>query len=213
LTSATSAATSYDEFDDRYLGAKSSPPTVDNDGNALITGALYWNTVTNEMFVWSGSAWGGISSTAALFRFRFTAAGGETSESGVDDNGNTLSYLTGKEQVYLNGVLLVRAQDYTATNGTSIDSLSPALAASDVLEIITFTAFDVATAIPNSLFDAKGDLLVATSADTPGKITVGTNGYFLKANSATATGLEWADVPAPDLTLYANEIMTIMGAY
>jgi hypothetical protein len=211
LTSATSAATSYDEFDDRYLGAKSSPPTVDNDGNALITGALYWNTVTNEMFVWSGSTWGGISSTAALFRFRFTAAGGETSESGVDDNGNTLSYLTGKEQVYLNGVLLVRAQDYTATNGTSIDSLSPALAASDVLEVITFTAFDVATAIPNSLFDAKGDLLVATSADTPGKITVGTNGYFLKANSATATGLEWADVPAPDLT--SIEIMSIMGAY
>ena len=212
-SSATSAANSYDEFDDRYLGAKSVPPTLDNDGNALITGALYWNTVTNEMFVWSGSAWGGISSTAALFRFRFTAAGGETSESGVDDNGNTLSYLTGKEQVYLNGVLLVRAQDYTATNGTSIDSLSPALAASDVLEVITFTAFDVATAIPNSLFDAKGDILVATSADTPGKLTLGTNGYFLKADSSTATGLVWDEVPAPDLTQYANEIMTIMGAY
>jgi hypothetical protein len=208
LTSATSAATSYDEFDDRYLGAKSAPPTLDNDGNALITGALYWNTVSNEMFVWSGSAWGGISSTAAIFRFRFTAAGGETSESGVDDNGNTLSYLTGKEQVYLNGVLLVRAQDYTATNGTSIDSLSPALAASDVLEIITFTAFDVATAIPNSLFDAKGDLLVATSADTPGKITVGTNGFYLQANSATATGLQWAAVDTSSI-----EIMSIMGAY
>lgn len=210
-TSATSAAASYDSFDDRYLGAKSSPPTVDNDGDPLLTGALYWNTVTNEMFVWSGSAWGGISSTAAIFRFRFTAAGGETSESGVDDNGNTLSYLTGKEQVYLNGVLLVRAQDYTATNGTSIDSLSPALAASDVLEIITFTAFDVATAIPNSLFDAKGDLLVATSADTPGKLTVGTNGYYLKADSSTATGLVWAAVPEPDLT--SVEIMSIMGAY
>ena len=210
-TSATSAAASYDSFDDRYLGAKSTPPTLDNDGQALLTGALYWNTVDNQMYVWSGSAWGGISSTASIFRFRFTAAGGETSESGVDDNGNTLSYLVGKEQVYLNGVLLVRAQDYTATNGTSIDSLSPALAASDVLEIITFTAFDVATAIPNSLFDAKGDLLVATSADTPGKLTLGTNGYFLKANSATATGLEWAAVPEPELT--SVEIMSIMGAY
>ncbi len=209
-TSASSAATTYDEFDDRYLGSKSSPPTLDNDGNALITGALYWNSVSNEMFVWSGSAWGGISSTAALFRFRFTAAGGETSESGVDDNGNTLSYLAGKEQVYLNGVLLVRAQDYTATNGTSIDSLSPALAASDVLEIITFTSFDVATAIPNSLFDAKGDILVATSADTPGKLTLGTNGYYLKADSSTATGLVWDDVPAPnyedDQAILANQI-------
>jgi hypothetical protein len=210
-TSATSAAASYDSFDDRYLGAKSTPPTLDNDGNALLTGALYWNTVDNQMYVWSGTAWGGISSTASIFRFRFTAAGGETSESGVDDNGNTLSYLVGKEQVYLNGVLLVRAQDYTATNGTSIASLSPALAANDVLEIITFTAFDVATAIPNSLFDAKGDLLVATSADTPGKLTVGTNGYYLKADSSTATGLVWAAVPEPDLT--SVEIMSIMGAY
>jgi hypothetical protein len=210
--SATAAAASYDSFDDRYLGAKSTPPTLDNDGNALVTGALYWNSVSNEMFAWTGSAWGSISSTAAIFRYRFTAAGGETSESGLDDNGLTLSYLPGKEQVYLNGVLLARTSDYTATNGTSITSLA-ALAAGDILEIITFTAFDLATAISNTLFDAKGDLLVATSADTPGKLTVGTNGHYLKANSATATGLEWAAVPNPDLTPYANEIMTIMGAY
>lgn len=56
-TSASNAAASYDSFDDRYLGAKSSAPTLDNDGNTLLTGALYFNTVTNEMKVWSGSAW------------------------------------------------------------------------------------------------------------------------------------------------------------
>jgi hypothetical protein len=210
--SATAAAASYDSFDDRYLGPKSTPPTLDNDGNALVTGALYWNSVSNEMFAWTGSAWGSISSTAAIFRYRFTAAGGETSESGLDDNGLTLSYIPGKEQVYLNGVLLARTSDYTASNGTSISSLA-ALTAGDILEIITFTAFDLATAISNTLFDAKGDLLVATSADTPGKLTVGTNGHYLKANSSTATGLEWAAVPNPDLTPYAETIMTIMGAY
>jgi hypothetical protein len=57
LNSANAAAASYDSFDDRYLGAKSSNPTVDNDGNALLTGALYWNTTSNEMRVYSGSAW------------------------------------------------------------------------------------------------------------------------------------------------------------
>jgi hypothetical protein len=57
-SSATAAAASYDSFDDRYLGAKSSNPTVDNDGNALLTGALYWNTTSSEMRVYSGSAWG-----------------------------------------------------------------------------------------------------------------------------------------------------------
>jgi len=56
-TSATNAAASYDSFDDRYLGSKSSAPSVDNDGNALLTGALYFNTVDNSMKVWSGSAW------------------------------------------------------------------------------------------------------------------------------------------------------------
>jgi hypothetical protein len=56
-TSATSAATTLDEFDDRYLGAKGSPPSVDNDGNTLLVGAIYWNTVANAMYVWSGSSW------------------------------------------------------------------------------------------------------------------------------------------------------------
>ena len=55
--SATAAAASYDSFDDRYLGAKSSAPSVDNDGNALITGALYFDSTTPGMYVWTGSAW------------------------------------------------------------------------------------------------------------------------------------------------------------
>ena len=189
--SAAAAEASYDSFDDRYLGAKSSAPSVDNDGNALVTGALYWNSTSATMFAWTGSAWGSISSTAAIYRYKFVASGGETSVSGTDANGLTLSYLAGKEQVYLNGVLLVRGTDYTASNGTSIASLA-ALAASDILEIITFTAFDLATAIDKALFDAKGDILVATAADTPGKLTVGVDGYVLTANSGTATGLSWA---------------------
>jgi len=188
----------YDNFDDRYLGAKASAPTLDNDGNALLTGAIYWNSTSNAMFAWSGSAWGSISSTAAIYRYKFNATGGETSVSGTDANGLTLSYIAGKEQVYLNGVLLVRDTDYTASNGTSITSLS-ALASGDVLEIITFTAFDLATAIDKSLFDAKGDILVASAADTPGKITVGTNGQVLTADSAEALGVKWATL-APGYT-------------
>jgi len=55
--SATSAAASYDSFDDRYLGAKSSAPTVDNDGDALLTGALYYNTTAGQLYIWDGSIW------------------------------------------------------------------------------------------------------------------------------------------------------------
>jgi len=207
-TSASSAAATYDSFDDRYLGAKSTPPTLDNDGNPLITGALYWNSVDNAMYAWTGSAWGSISSTADIFRFRYTAAGGETSESGPDDNGVTLSYLPGKEQVYLNGVLLVRSQDYTATNGTSITGLSPALSASDVLEIITFTAFDIATAISNSILDAKGDLIVASSADTPGKLSVGTDGQVLTAASTAALGVTWTTISGYSAPTLGTTVVT-----
>jgi hypothetical protein len=208
--SAAAAASSYDDFDDRYLGPKATPPTLDNDGNPLGTGALYWNTVTSEMYAWTGSAWGSISSTAAIYRYKFIAAGGETSVSGTDALSQTLAYLPGKEQVYLNGVLLVRTTDYTATDGTSITALA-ALVVNDILEIITFTAFSLATAIENTIIDVKGDLIAGTAADTVGRLAVGTNGYFLKANSATATGLEWDEVPEPDLT--SIEIMSIMGAY
>ena len=56
-SSATSAAASFDSFDDRYLGAKSSAPSTDNDGDALLTGALYFNTSSNQIFSWTGSAW------------------------------------------------------------------------------------------------------------------------------------------------------------
>ena len=47
----------YDNFDDRYLGAKSSDPSVDNDGNALVAGSLYFNTSIGGMKVYTGSAW------------------------------------------------------------------------------------------------------------------------------------------------------------
>ena len=46
-----------------------------------------------------------------------------------------------------------------------------------------------------NLVDAKGDLLAGTANDTIAKVTVGANGTFLKANSSTATGLEWASIP------------------
>jgi hypothetical protein len=47
----------YDSFDDRYLGTKTSDPTLDNDGNALVAGALYFNSVAGEMRLWTGTTW------------------------------------------------------------------------------------------------------------------------------------------------------------
>jgi hypothetical protein len=205
---ATAAAASYDSFDDRYLGAKSTAPSVDNDGNALAVGALYWNTTSSAMQVWSGTAWGGITSAVSSSRWSKTVSGGETTLTGTDDASVSLSYTAGYEQVYLNGVLLARTLDYTASSGTSITGLSPALAAGDIVEILSWTPYSVSTAIASTIVDAKGDLLVATADNTVGRLAVGTNTHVLTADSAQTTGVKWAAIPASvstlDLTINAQ---------
>jgi hypothetical protein len=56
-TAADAALAALDNFDDRYLGQKASDPTTDNDGDPLITGALYFNTTDDVMKVYEGSVW------------------------------------------------------------------------------------------------------------------------------------------------------------
>ncbi|NCW68434.1 MAG: hypothetical protein EBV86_07655, partial [Marivivens sp.] len=54
--------------DDTYLGAKASDPATDNDGDALTAGDLYFNTTSNELKVYNGSAWqvAAVSATGLL---------------------------------------------------------------------------------------------------------------------------------------------------
>ena len=56
-TAQAAAEAAADNFDDTYLGAKSSDPTVDNDGDALSAGDLYFNTTNDVLRVYTGSAW------------------------------------------------------------------------------------------------------------------------------------------------------------
>jgi len=93
-TSAASAAASYDSFDDRYLGAKSSDPSTDNDGDALITGALYFNTTDGEFKVWDGSSFVTITVSAANQANIDTVAGisaNVTTVAGISANVTTVA--------------------------------------------------------------------------------------------------------------------------
>jgi len=94
-TSASAAAETYDNFDDRYLGAKTTAPTVDNDGNPLIVGALYFNSVTGIMGVWSGSAWVAINTTSSY--------SAPTIGSTLIASGATVGTLNGVTDIVLNG--------------------------------------------------------------------------------------------------------------
>jgi hypothetical protein len=177
-TSAAAAAAALDNFDDRYLGAKSSNPTVDNDGNALLTGALYYRTTTPVgMKVYDGSQW--LEASAAqqslLVTYEFVATAGQTTFSGTDANGATLSYVANSISVSLNGVTLRPGDDYTATNGTSV-VLNVAAALNDELMVIAFAVFNVANAVAKTGDTMTGSLLLpagtvsapalTTSADT-----------------------------------------------
>jgi hypothetical protein len=56
-TYAVDAENSWLEFNALYLGSFAVAPTVDNEGNPLQVGALYWNSVSNTLFAWNGTAW------------------------------------------------------------------------------------------------------------------------------------------------------------
>jgi hypothetical protein len=99
--------------------------------------------------------------TSQFLRWRKTMAGGETSLSGTDDNGLTLKYTPNYEQLYINGVLQVRSQDYTATNGTSITGLT-ALAANDVVEVFGVVARTVGDVYTQAQADGKYSPITTT---------------------------------------------------
>jgi hypothetical protein len=139
------------------------------------------------------------SQVATLTRYRYVAAGAETSVSGVDANGSVLGYTVGMEQVYLNGVMLVRGGDYTASSGTSITGLT-ALVANDVVEILTFSPFTITNAVDQTLVDAKGDILAATGDNVVTRVAVGTSSsasgalpQTLIADSTATAGIAWTD--------------------
>lgn len=132
-------------FADVYQGPKSTPPTLRNDGGALQIGDLYFNTVSNAMFVYASTGWvpAGSSVNGTSRRFRYIATAGQTTFTGSDSNGNTMAYDAGFVDVYLNGVRLDQT-DYTATSGTSI-VLASGAALNDELNVVAFGTFSVAS--------------------------------------------------------------------
>lgn len=155
-SSAASAAAALDNFDDRYLGPKPQDPYVDNDGNALLTGALYFNTDTGVMKIYTASGWIAASSAtvATLATFEFVASAGQTDFSGTDVNGVPLSYLVGAVLVSLNGVRLRPGEDFLASTGNSIVLVSAANVG-DELIVDAFGNFLVADTYSRNESDAR----------------------------------------------------------
>ena len=126
--------------------------------------------------------------------FLYNPSANQTSFSGVDVNGSSLSYTSGQIAVFLNGVFL-DPDDYTATNGSAV-VLDDGAKSSDYLEIITWTAgvtSGLITGISNYEFTATANQTVLSGADengvtlsyTPGKVLVFLNGVLMDNRSGT----------------------------
>lgn len=163
--SAASAASALDSFDDRYLGSKSSAPTLDNDGNALVTGALYYlssgPSEDRGMYVFDGSGWlkASASSVASIVTYEYTATASQTAFTGADNNAVSLSFTGGLIQVFLNGVLLTPGDDYTTSVNTV--TLVSGATAGDALVVVAFASFTVA----NTYTIAQADAAFATKSE------------------------------------------------
>ena len=193
-TSATNAANSYDSFDDRYLGSKSSSPSVDNDGDALLTGALYWDTTAEEMRVYTGTGWtaAGSAVNGTSSRQTYTATSGQTTFA--------ITYDVGFVDVYLNGVKLLVGTDFTATSGTNI-VLATGATTGDIVDIVAYGAFNVANTYTQAAANAKfaqvannlSDLASASTARTNLGLAIGTNVQAYDAQLADVAGLTPTD--------------------
>jgi hypothetical protein len=178
--SATAAAASFDSFDDRYLGAKTSNPTVDNDGNALITGALYFNSVAGEMRVWSGSAWTAAYLPASGY---VTLTGAETltnkniqsrvdvisDATSITINGDTTDIAT-QANTQSAGTLTINAPTGTPFNGQKI--------------ILRLLSTNVQTFSWNAVFAGSTDVALPTAS-------TGTSKYDYMGFVYNSTAAKW----------------------
>jgi len=170
----TAAELALDTFDDRFLGAKASNQTLDNDGNALLTGALYWNTTNNEMLAYSGSAW--------------IALKPSTSE---QTNINTLAGLN-TEITALNGLTTeISALDGIKTEISTVSGISTEVQA------VSAVAGQVGSAPANAVlaqnYATETDSEVTGTSDDSAKswATGGSGSYSMKTNGK-GSAKEWA---------------------
>ena len=185
--SASNAAQIWTDFEKRYLGAHDTSPSKDGQGNALVAGALYYNSVEQTMYVYDGSVWIAASSASvqSMVTYEFLATEGQTDFSGTDLNSLTLQFDGNNIQVFLNGVLMSPGDDYTTSAGT-VTLLDPA-SVNDVLNVVAFTGFVVADHYSKAESDAK--YAAKIEPDRVGQVTQSLDG------STWAAGMSFNIVP------------------
>jgi len=197
--SASSAAASYDSFDDRYLGPKSSAPSVDNDGNTLLTGALYWNSTSSNLWVWSGSAWTQATLTAGSFA---TLAGTETL---------TNKTITFADNTLTNVASINTAQTFTGTKTFTGTSSATAIVLNDAAEVATVSA-TAATGTINYDITTQSVLYYTSNASANWTVNFrASSGTSLNTLMSTGQSMTVAFLVTQGSTAYYNSAVQVDG--
>lgn len=200
----------YDSFDDRYLGAKSSNPSVDNDGNALLAGALYYNTTVPEMRLYTGSAWVAAYVSGAAYL---------ASANNLSDLANTataktnLGLVIGTDvQAYDAATVKTNvANTFTALQTFAGSSSNADVKTSNILEVATVSA-TAATGTIN--YDVTTQSVLYYTTNASGNFTVnfrGSSGTSLNTIMATGESLSATFLVTNGSTAYYNSAVTIDG--
>jgi len=138
-----------------------------------------------------------------LTRWKKIYSASATVISGNDDNSLPLSYTSGYEQVYLNGILLTPITDYARTSA-SVITLPSAVVTNDVIEIINTQPFNVADVYNTS--QANSTFLTQASASTTYLTQSSASGTYLTQNNASSTYATKSDFPADAWTSFTPVI-------
>lgn len=184
---ASNAESAWDAFDDRYLGAKAADPTLDNDGNALLVGALYWNTTSSTMRVFGGVSWADVVQGVSTPTQVFNGTGAQTTFTLSGTPGSLASL-----EVFISGVRQVPTTNYTVSGTTLTFVVAPPAGTGNVfVRWISTQAINVpadgsvtipkiaATGTPNATTFLRGDGTWAS---------VSTTGRLIAITRFTASG-------------------------
>jgi hypothetical protein len=160
-----------------------SLPSTTSIGNVSNTEIEYLDGVTSNIQGQLDAKYSSASASADL-ALKANLASPTFTGTVVLPSTTSIGGVSNTEIGYLDGV--------TSNIQAQLDAKLDSTSASNVY----LTKVDAAnTYIANSIVDAKGDLIVASAADTVGRLAAGTNGQFLRANSSASVGLEWAAIP------------------